>query len=156
MIFQWGTSGVPALTRERADQAGEEGCQPLPRFCSVRQEGGPLSCLLGRRLKTPSLDRTSMGRDRGRSSLPPSLRGKKPAKWGVGWKEQGREDFSKVDRLLSPGVSPSDSSLRGKKLPQRKGVRGGLGHRAKCLSARCPRTSAERPPEPLFSLTIGL
>lgn len=128
----------------------------LPQFRSVRQEGGQLSCLPGRRLETPSLERTSMGEDRGRSTVPPFPRGQEPAECGFGLKEQGGEDFSRMNRLMSPGVSPSDSFLRGRKLLQQKDVRGGLGHRAKCLSARCPRTLVRRQPEPLFLLTISL
>lgn len=42
-------------------------------------------------------------------------------------KEQGGEDYSRMDRLMSPGVSPSDSFLTGRKLLRGKDVRGGLG-----------------------------
>ena len=66
-------------------------------------------------------------------------------------KEQGGEDFSRMNRLMSPGLSPPNSFL----LPGTE-VRCGLGRRAKCLSARCPRTLVKGQPEPLFSLTIGL
>lgn len=66
-------------------------------------------------------------------------------------KEQGGEDFSRTNRLVSPGLSPPNSFL----LPGTE-VRRGLGRRAKCLSARRPRTLVKGQPEAPFSLTIGL
>lgn len=116
---QYNILGVLALTTEKLDRGGKEGCQSLLQFCSVRQDGGQLSFLLEKkRLETLSPEQTLARGDRGRNSLPHF-----PARAGIscvwfGLEGVGREDFSRMNRLVSLGVSPSNSFWWGGKLLQ--------------------------------------
>lgn len=71
-------------------------------------------------------------------------------------KEQEGEDFSRMNRLMSPGSSPSSSFLWGRELLQGKDVRGGLGLRAKCFECQVPEDPGGGQLKLLFSLTISL
>lgn len=55
------------------------------------------------------------------------LGGQELAEGGLGLKEHGGEDFSRKNRLMSPGLSPFNSFLWGRKQLQKKAVRCGQG-----------------------------
>lgn len=153
--------GVPALTSEKTKRrtgAGEEGCQPLLQFCSARRGGWAAflpaweeevgnSYLRNR----PRWEGTEEG-----TRCPVSLQGQKPAECGLGLKEQWGEDFSRMNRLMSPGASPSNSFPWGGKLLQGKDVRGGWGPSCKVLECQEPENPGGGRLKPLFSLTISL
>lgn len=61
-----------------------------------------------------------------------------------------------MNRLMSPGSSPSSSFLWGRELLQGKDVRGGLGLRAKCFECQVPEDPGGGQLKLLFSLTISL
>lgn len=121
------------------------------------RSGGSFPAGLGRGgwgLLSP--EQTSVGGASGRRALPPFPGPREPpGEGGLALRAPGGEDVS-MNRLMSPGVSPPSSSPWGGKWLQGKRSRCRLGRRAKCLSARCPRTLVRARPEPLFSLTVGL
>ena len=55
------------------------------------------------------------------------LGGQEPAEGGLGLKEHGGKDFSRKNRLMSPGLSPPNSFPWGRKQLQKKAVRCGQG-----------------------------
>lgn len=149
--------GVPALTREMVDR-WQRGRLPIPPTVLFDETGGWAAFLPAWEEKVGhSISRTDLhGRgQRKELSAPFPFEGRNQQS-GFGLKEPGGEDFSRMNRLMSPGVNPANSFPWGGKLLQGRDVRGGLGHHTKCLSARCPRTLVGGRPEPLFSLTISL
>lgn len=142
--IQEGTSRGPSPDqRETEKQDRWRGRLPISPPIQLCETGGWAAFLpaweeeVGNSILGTDLDGRGQRKER---SAAPSLQGQEPAECGFSLKEQGGEDFSRMNRLMSPGVSPANSFPWGGKLLQGKDVGGGLGHRAKCLSVRCPRT----------------
>lgn len=97
-----------------------------------------------------------MGGAKGRSSLPTASPGRQElAEGGLGLREHRGEDFSRKNRLMSPGLSPFQLPSCGPGAAPEK--LSGVGRElCKVLECQVPKDPGEGRPEPQFSLTVGL